>query len=94
MLQDLELIEIIQHRTFEHQLTISMRNDVSEAVSDALVETGNVKVIQTLIKNDTGTISDNTLEYLANESKTREPYQLPLLDRPDFSPHLAQPMYW
>ena len=94
VLQDLELIGIIQHRTFEHQLTISMRNDVSEAVSDALVETGNVKVIQTLIKNDTGTISDNTLEYLANESKTREPYQLPLLDRPDFSPHLAKPMYW
>src|SRR5690606_28752200 len=35
VLQDLELIEIIQHRTFEHQLTIAMRNTVSEAVSDA-----------------------------------------------------------
>ena len=94
VLQDLELIEIIQHRTFEHQLTIAMRNDVSEAVSDALVETGNSKVIQTLIENETATISDNTLEYLVNESKTREPYQLPLLDRPDFSPHLAKRMYW
>jgi uncharacterized protein (DUF2336 family) len=94
VLQDLELIEIIQHRTFEHQLTIAMRNDVSEAVSDALVETGNVKVIQTLIENDTASISDNTMEYLVNESKTREPYQRPLLDRPDFSPHLAKRMYW
>ena len=94
VLQDLELIEIIQHRTFEHQLTIAMRNDVSEAVSDALVETGNVKVIQTLIENETATISENTMEYLVNESKIREPYQLPLLDRPDFSPHLAKRMYW
>ena len=94
VLQDLELIEIIQHRTFEHQLTIAMRNDVSEAVSDALVETGNVKVIQTLIENSSATISDNTMEYLVNESKTREPYQKPLLDRPDFSPHLAKRMYW
>jgi len=94
VLQDLELIEIIQHRTFEHQLTIAMRNHVSEAVSDALVETGNVKVIKTLIENDTATISENTMEYLVNESKTREPYQLPLLDRPDFSPHLAKRMYW
>lgn len=94
VLQDLELIEIIQHRTFEHQLTIAMRNGVSEAVSDALVETGNVKVIQTLIENGSATISGNTLEYLVNESKTREPYQLPLLDRPDFSPHLAKRMYW
>jgi uncharacterized protein (DUF2336 family) len=94
VLQDLELIEIIQHRTFEHQLTIAMRNDVSEAVSDALVETGNSKVIQTLIENETATISENTLEYLVNESKTREPYQKSLLDRPDFSPHLAKRMYW
>jgi len=94
VLQDLKLIEIIQHRTFEHQLTIAMRNDVSEAVSDALVETSNVKVIQTLIENYTATISDNNLEYLVNESKTREPYQLPLLNRPDFSPHLAKRMYW
>jgi len=94
VLQDLELIEIIQHRTFEHQLTIAMRNDVSEAVSDALVETGNSKVIQTLIENETAEISDNTMEYLVNESKTREPYQKSLLDRPDFSPHLAKRMYW
>ena len=94
VLQDLELIEIIQHRTFEHQLTIAMRNDVSEAVSDALVETGNSKVIQTLIENETAEISGNTLEYLVNESKTREPYQKSLLDRPDFSPHLAKRMYW
>lgn len=94
VLQDLELIEIIQHRTFEHQLTIAMRNDVSEAVSDALVETGNSKVIQTLIENESAAISENTMEYLVNESKTREPYQKSLLDRPDFSPHLAKRMYW
>ena len=80
VLQDLELIEIIQHRTFEHQLTIAMRSKVSEEVSDALVETGNVKVIQTLIENDTATISNNTMEYLVNESKVREPFQLPLLE--------------
>ena len=94
VLQDLELIEIIQHRTFEHQLTIAMRNNVSEAVSEALVETGNPKVIQTLIENDTAAISNNTLELLVNESKTRELYQKPLLHRPDFSPHLAKRMYW
>ena len=34
------------------------------------------------------------MEYLVNESKTREPYQKSLLDRPDFSPHLAKRMYW
>ena len=94
VLQDIELIEIIQHRTFEHQLTIAMRESVSEAVSDALVETGNTKVIQKLIENPTARISPNTMEYLVGESKIREVYQKPLLDRPDLSPHLAKRMYW
>ena len=94
VLQDLELIEIIQHRTFEHQLTIAMRKKVSEAVSDALVETGNTKVIKTLIANDGADISDNTLEFLVNKSKTEEELQQPLLDRPELSPHLAKRMYW
>jgi uncharacterized protein (DUF2336 family) len=94
VLQDLELIEIIQHQTFEHQLTIAMRNKVSEAVSEALVETGNTKVIKTLIENETAQISDDTIETLVNASKTEEPFQEPLLNRPDLSPHLAKRMYW
>ena len=94
VLQDLELIEIIQHRTFEHQLTIAMRKKVSEAVSDALVETGNTKVIKTLIENDGADISNNTLEFLVNKSKTEEELQQPLLERPELSPHLAKRMYW
>ena len=94
VLQDIELIEIIQHRTFEHQLAIAMRKSVSEAVSDALVETGNTKVIQRLIENPAARIATNTLEFLVAESKTKEGFQKPLLDRPDLSPHLAKRMYW
>lgn len=94
VLQDIELIEIVQHRTLEHQLAIAMRKTLSEVVSDALVDTGNAKVIQTLIENPTAKISQSTLEQLVEESKTREPYQGPLLDHPDMSEHLAKRMYW
>jgi uncharacterized protein (DUF2336 family) len=94
VLQDIELIEIIQHRTFEHQLTIAMRKSVSEPVSDSLVETGNTNVIRTLIENPAARISDGTMEILVGESKNQESYQEPLLGRPDLSPHLAKRMYW
>ena len=94
VLQDIELIEIIQHRTQEHQLTIAMRSTVSEAVSDALVGTGDATVIQTLIGNPTARISDTTMENLVAESETEEAYHHPLLNRPEFSPHLAKRMYW
>ncbi len=94
VLQDIELIEVVQHRTQEHQLAIAMRRSVSEAVSDALVETGNTKVITTLVENTSANISDTTMEHLVDKSKTIEALQEPLLDRPDISPHLAKRMYW
>jgi len=94
VLQDLELIEIIQHRTFQHRLTIAMRQTVPEPVSDALVETDDTKVIQTLIENDGARISSGTMVYLVDQSETRDAYQKPLLDRPDMSDHLAKRMYW
>ena len=94
VLQDIELIEVVQHRTLAHQLAIAMRKSVSEVVSDALVETGNTKVITTLIKNPKAEISSNTMEHLVDKSKTVEALQEPLLERPDISLHLAKRMYW
>jgi len=94
VLQDLELIEIVQHQTYEHQLAIAAREEVSEAVSDALVETRNPTVIVTLIQNEGAKLSDNTLEYLVDRSKTTEAYQKPLLNRSELSQHLTRRMYW
>lgn len=94
VLQDLELIEVIQHRTFQHRLTIAMRQNVTETVSDALVETDNTRVIQTLIENDSAQISPSTMLYLVDQSESRDAYQKPLLDRPDMSDTLAKRMYW
>jgi uncharacterized protein (DUF2336 family) len=51
LLQDRELIDIIQHRTLEHQLAIAMRSRVSGAVAAALVERGHLDVITTLLEN-------------------------------------------
>ena len=41
VLHDSDLIEVIQHRTLEHQLAIAIRQSVSALVSGALVQTGN-----------------------------------------------------
>ena len=57
VLRDTELIEIIKHRTMEHQLAIANREKLSENVSDALVETENVDVIKTLLNNNSASIS-------------------------------------
>jgi len=94
VLQDEELIEVIHHRTLEHQLVIAMRKTVSETVSAALVDTGNVDVIEKLLENRDARISRATMEYLVEESKRTDRYQNPLLSRPDLPGELATRMYW
>lgn len=94
VLRDEELIEVIHHRTLEHQLAIAVRKSVSEQVSDALVETGQVDVIRTLLENSNARVSSATMAYLVEQSKRVDTYQNPLLQRPDLGEDLARRMYW
>lgn len=95
LLQDSELVEIIHHRTMQHQLAIAMRGSVSEIVSDALVDNGHVDVIKTLVENRNARISRATMAYLVEQSKRVDAYQNPLVRHPDLPPDLAKQMvFW
>jgi uncharacterized protein (DUF2336 family) len=94
VLQDMELVEIIRHRTAEHQLAIAMRETVSETVSDALVDTDNNDVIRTLVENRGARISGETLVKIVDRSESQLDLQSPLLQRNELSPMLAKRMYW
>jgi uncharacterized protein (DUF2336 family) len=93
VLRDAELVGVIRHRTQQHQLAIAMRRSLSEYVSDALVETGNIDVVKVLLENSDAQISEATMEYLAEESRRVDTYQEPLLRRDDLRPELAARMY-
>ena len=94
LLHDTDLIEIIHHRTLEHQLAIAMRKSLNESVTDALAETGNEDVIKTMLKNANARISKGTMAYLVDQSKRVDTYQNPLMKRPELEPELAKRMYW
>jgi uncharacterized protein (DUF2336 family) len=95
VLQDIDLIEVIRHRSRQHILTIAMRRDLSSAVSDALVETGDRDVIRALLENQDAKISRITLAYLVEQSKSVDEFQEPLVRRRDLPPELARRMvYW
>lgn len=94
LLHDFDLVEIIHHRTLEHQLAIAMRKSLTESVTDALVETGNEDVVAKMLENPNARISKSTMEYLVDQSKRVDTYQNPLLKRPDLEPDLAKRMYW
>ena len=94
VLHDAELIEIVQHRTMEHQVAIAMRPLVSEQVSDALVETKNDKVVTTLLENSGARICETTMEQLVEASRNKRSYQRPLVHRHDLPSRLAKKLYW
>ena len=95
ILHDSDLIEVVCHRTMQHQLAVAIRKDVSEEVSAALVEAGTEDVIDTLLYNQDARISADVLDHLAEESKFVDSYQKPLVRRPDLLTELAERMcYW
>ena len=94
VLKDPELIEIVQHRTMEHQVAIAVRSSISEQLSDALVETDNEKVVTTLLSNQGAAISGSTMNHLVEKSTEVPGYQRPLVHRHDLSPELVKKLYW
>jgi uncharacterized protein (DUF2336 family) len=92
VLQDADLIEIVRNRSTQHLLAIAMRRDLSTAVADALVESGEKDVIRTLLENQDAHISRATMAYLVEQSKAVDEFQEPLVKRRDLPPELARRM--
>ncbi|NKB58553.1 MAG: DUF2336 domain-containing protein [Alphaproteobacteria bacterium] len=92
-LEDEDLVEVIEHRTFEHQLAVAIRNNISESVADSLVDTGDKNVIKCLLQNSTSKISRATMEYLVEQSEREDVFREPLVRRNDLGKDLAQRMF-
>jgi len=92
VLEDADLIEIVRNRSTQHLLAISMRRDLSTAVADALVESGEKDVIRTLLENQDAQISRATMAYLVEQSKAVDEFQEPLVKRRDLPGDLARRM--
>jgi len=51
-LSENDLLELIAEKSQEHMLAVTKRADISELVSDALVERGEDRVVESLLKNE------------------------------------------
>ena len=94
LLRDPDLVEIIRMRTDEHRMAITLREDLSEQVTDALVEYGGEDVIESLLNNHDAQLSKRAMEYLVAESRRADRFQEPLVMRGDLPGDLAYRMFW
>ncbi len=93
ILQDDELINIVANRTKKHRLAISIRPSVSENVSEALVDTGDTDVIESLLYNTGAAIRQETLESIVKTARNTSSFHLPLVHRQDLSVNQARRLY-
>ena len=92
LLRDPDLIEVIRHRSMQHQLAISVRKELSENVAGALVSGGHEDVIVSLLNNPGARISDDVMQHLVEESRRIDRFQRPLVGRRELSDRLARRM--
>jgi uncharacterized protein (DUF2336 family) len=81
ILTDEDLIEIVQSQGTGHQVAIASRATVSEAVSEALVETKSAVVVETLVANDGADISEHSLRSVIDTFGDNESVQDKLAHR-------------
>ncbi len=92
VLQDADLIDIIRDMTLEHQLGIAQRENISEGVSSAFVETGDMRVMRWVVENPGAKISHDTMATIVEASHSADDLQLALVARPDLPIDLAEKM--
>jgi len=93
VLQDSDLLDIIKQCGQEHLQAMSMRQTVSESVSDAIVEKGNDDVLGTLAANPGAELSRNAVETMVVRSEGgNENLQEALVMRDGLPPELLRKM--
>jgi uncharacterized protein (DUF2336 family) len=92
-LTDDDLIAVVRHRGHEHQMQVTQRPVVSEAVSDALVTHGNDTVVASLLSNEGARISDDTYETVLVRAEANPALHAPVVQRTTVPPHVLNSLF-
>ncbi|MEL6963030.1 MAG: DUF2336 domain-containing protein [Pseudomonadota bacterium] len=83
VLEDPELVGIIQAQAMYHAYAVAGRAEVSDVVSDALIDTENIDAILRLLTNDGAQFSEQGLCRLADDFSGVKSIQAQLIKLPD-----------
>ena len=92
-LEDIDLIMITRGKPASHQIAVTLRRNLSEAVSKVLVETQSADVIDSLLRNPTAQIATETMEKVVTLPRSMTLIHRPLIQREDLPADLAWRMY-
>ena len=90
VLTDDDLIGIVRGQESAKQVAIAQRSGVSEAVSDALVDTGNEVAVAHLVDNEGAALSEDALDRVIDQYKESTSVADSLARRPNLPPAIAE----
>lgn len=93
VLRNADLIDIIKRHSQEHLVAISLRKNISEDVTEFLVDRGNDTVLKTLAGNDGAVLSRKSMERMTERSVHNEELREPLVMRADLPADLKHEMF-
>jgi len=93
-LTDADLLDCIRLTTLEHRRMVAIRRGVSEVVADALIEFGEIPVIECLLRNDTARLSHAGLELIVAGTRGDSRLVATLLKRRELRPSHAYVLFW
>jgi uncharacterized protein (DUF2336 family) len=91
---DTDLIDCVREAQIEHRRVIAGRRGLSEVVADALLDAGEVGVIDALLSNQEARLSAAAVERIVAASRTYGLLVPGLLKRSELRPSHAYVMFW
>ncbi|CCG08084.1 DUF2336 domain-containing protein [Pararhodospirillum photometricum] len=90
VLSDQDLLEIVRSHTDSKMEAIARRKEVSEELSEVLVQVGGESVVATLVANAGARVNDASLEKAVERFGSSERVAKPLIDRPRLPATVAE----
>ncbi|MBV8548560.1 MAG: DUF2336 domain-containing protein [Alphaproteobacteria bacterium] len=93
-LTDEDLIEVVHVKGSTYAEAVATRRQINEAVADALVTTGDLKVMQLVAENMGAKLSPKAVDVLARSARFTAELRRPIMKRPELTEEVATRMYW
>ncbi len=90
---DDDLVKIVSEKGTKYQIAVSQRINVSETVSDALVDHGNDDVVKSLLQNQSANISENTFDKVIVRAQENSDLHGPIVTRKRVSVDVLNQMF-
>jgi uncharacterized protein (DUF2336 family) len=93
-LTDDDLMHVIEAHGVDHALAVASRASISEAVADALVTTGDLRVMQIVAENLGAHLSSRAVDIVSDAARYSVELRDPIMHRPELSVEAALKLYW